>query len=172
MRTLFTTLLLALVFATSAGQSGKPPFSIAISGPRTIKAGASLEIKVVLTNTSDQRVDFRDHSPEEFNYSTEVLNSNRERAEYTSRGHFMVTRTCNPEDVEPSGVPSCAYREQGPGLLVSLQAGRRYTNWIQVTDQFRMSEPGDYAIQVIRTSVGPQSQITVKSNTITVTVTP
>jgi len=172
MRTLLITFLLAFTFTAAAGQSAKPPFSIEISAPKIVKAGAPIEIKVVLTNTSDHSIDFRAHEPEEVNYRTEVFKSDGRREDYTTHGQFLATGSCKLQGGEAKGVPSCI-GNYGPSVLVSLRPSGKYTASIDVTDQFRLNKPGDYSIRVSRSTAGdPEKRITVTSNTITVTVTP
>lgn len=172
MGTPFITLLFALIFAAAAGQSAKPPFSIDISGPKAVKAGAPIEIKVVLTNTSDHSLDFNAHEPEELNYIPEVFKSNGQPEDYTTHGHFLANRSCKPQEAEAKGPPSCL-GDYGPSVLVSLRPSGKYITYIVVTEQFRLSTPGDYSIRVSRSTAGdPEKRILVKSNMITVTVTP
>ena len=166
---------LAVIFVHSAlifGQSAEPGFSINISGPKTVKPGESFQIKVVLTNTSDHRIDFKAHDPEELNYSTEVFKSNGRHADYTTQGYFWATGNCKLQRAETNGLPTCL-RENGPPILVSLGPGGKYITWIVVTEQFLLSQPGDYSIRVSRSTAGdPRKQILMMSNTITVTVAP
>jgi hypothetical protein len=172
MRIPLMRLLLALVFSTAAGQTAQAPFSIDVSGPKTVKAGVPFYIKIVLTNTSDHSLDFKSHDPEEFDYSTEVFKSNGQSDDYTTYGYLMATGKCDPKYGAVNGVASCA-RESGAPIPVTLQAGGKYITRIFVTDQFHLSKPGDYLIRVSRSTVGnPGQRILVKSNTITVTVTP
>lgn len=167
--------LFAVIFVNSAlvfGQSAEPGFSIDISGPKTVKPGESFQIKVVLTNTSDHRIDFKAHEPEELNYNTEVYKSNGHHADYTTQGYFWATGTCKLQPAETTSLPTCL-RDNGPPIPVSLQPGGKYITWIVVTDQFLLSKPGDYSIRVSRSTAGdPKNQILMMSNTITVTVAP
>jgi hypothetical protein len=136
------------------------------------KAGAPIEIKAVLTNTSDHSLDFMAHEPEELNYSTEVFKSNGQPEDYTTHGQFLATHNCKVREGEAKGAPSCM-GDYGPAVVVSLRPGGKYTTWIVVTEQFHLSAPGDYSIRVSRSTAGDQEHRTlVKSNTITVTVTP
>ena len=169
MRTSISALFL-LAFAAALGQSAKPLFSIDISGPKTVKAGAPIEIKVTLTNTSDHSIDFMAHEPEELNYSTEVFKSNGELAGYTTQGHFIATGTCKVQDADPKG-PCLA--DLGRPAVVSLRPSGKYITWITVTDQFLLNNPNDYSIRVSRSTAGdPKDRVLVKSNALTVTVTP
>lgn len=172
MRIPLLTLLLAVIFSAAAGQTARAPFSIDISGPKTIKAGVPFYIKVVLTNTSDHSLDFNSHEPEEFNYTTEVFKSDGQPEDHTTYGHLMATGKCDPKYGAVNGLTSCA-PEAGPPIPVTLQAGGKYVSEIVITDQFHLGKPGDYTIRVSRSTVGdPAKRILVKSNTITVTVTP
>jgi hypothetical protein len=165
-------LLLALIFSASAGQTAQPLFSIDISGPKTIKAGTPIEIKVVLTNTSDHGLDFKAHEPEEFNYSTEVFKSDGQSEDYTTRGYLMATGKCDPKHGATDGHPSC-FGPYGRSIPVTLRPSGKYITWIVVTEQFHLSKPGDYSIQVSRSTAGEaENRILAKSNMITVTVTP
>jgi hypothetical protein len=172
MRTLLITFLLAFTFAAAAGQSAKPPFSIDISAPTIVKAGVPIEIKVLLTNTSDHSIDFNAHEPEELNYRTEVFKSDGRPEDYTTHGQFLATGSCKVQEGEAKGAPSCI-GNYGPPVRVSLRPSGKYITWIDVTEQFRLNKPGDYSIRVSRSTAGnPENRIAVKSNMITVTVTP
>ena len=165
--------LLAFTVATSAGQSANSPFSIDISGPKTVKAGAPIEIKAVLTNTSDHSLDFKAHEPGEFNYSTEVFKSDGQREDYTTHGYLMATGKCDPKyGGTTNRAISCAGQYSQP-QLVTLRSGGKYLTLIVVTEQFHLRQPGDYLIRVSRSTAGePRNQVLVMSNTMTVTVTP
>src|SRR6185312_17219219 len=97
MRIPLITFLLALIFSAAAGQTVQAPFSIDVTGPKTIQAGVPFYIKVVLTNTSNHSLDFKSHEPDEFNYSTEVFKSNGQPEDYTTYGYLMATGKCDPK---------------------------------------------------------------------------
>lgn len=171
MQSAVSTFFLLLIFSASFGPSSSQPFSITIAGPKTIKAGTPIGIRVVLKNTSGHPVDVIEHDPSEFDYVTEVLDSKGEPAKYTGRGHFMATGKCDHHDVEPNGMLSCRFGEMGGPMTITVQPGQRKVDGFLVTDQFRMGEPGEYSIQVSR-SPARDSQTVVRSNKITLTVTP
>jgi hypothetical protein len=172
MRTSLGTLALAFIFATSTAQSPSQPFSLTIAGPNTIKAGAPIFIQVALKNTSGHPVDVIVHLPVEFDYVTEVLDSKGEPAKYTGRGHFIATHKCDSHDVDPTaGMLSCRNGELEAPRMIAVQPNDKKVGWFEVSEQFRMGEPGEYSIQVSRSPAG-DSQTVVHSNKITVTVTP
>lgn len=173
MRTLMHAFfLLLLTVTTSAGQASNPFFSIVLTGPQTVKPGESVEVKAVLTNTSDQLLDFMTYD-EDVDYSLEVFKSTGRPAGYTTHGLFIANHVCKLVKGDTGNAGLCVSLTAGSHLRVTLQPGYKYIDWITVNDQFHLNEPGDYSIRVSRITAGkPGTQIRGVSNTITVTVAP
>ncbi len=172
MRAPMSALFLIAFTVAGSGQSANSAFSIDVTGPKTVKAGESIEIKVVLTNTSDHSLDFKAHEPDENDYNTEVFKSTGRPGDYTTHGLFLATRTCKLIEGDTNNAALCM-ADFGTPIQVTLRPGGKYITWITVNDQFHLNKPGNYLIRVSRSTAGePRNQVLVISNTITVTVTP
>jgi hypothetical protein len=164
MRILISSLLLAGLAgmneksgAQSSGVAGgKQPFSISIRAPsKTVKSGAPVYVKVELTNTSDHEI--------------------AEGGPMYSRGldtsyNYVCQNTSN-------GAPAQQDNEwkKGPGGIGErnvLKPGQKFGEVVPVSRVCNLIEPGKYLIQVTRVDPGDPKQQLVKSNTITITVTP
>ena len=66
--------------------------------------------------------------------------------------------------------PSSMAAARAAGTLVSLDPGQDWRNTIRVSDLYDLSKPGQYTIQVRRWD--DETKTWVKSNAVTVTVTP
>ncbi len=148
---------LLFVNLTLCQQSSNPPFRIAISvESSTVVAEADVWIKVKLTNTSDQAVS--------------------EGVGYISGTNLDSTLRFEVRDEHGKLVPKRAYPHPELGYPGSVRfrtisRGETLTQDQRVSALYEMRKPGKYTIQVSRrVSENPKDNI--KSNIITVTVTP
>lgn len=140
---------------SSAGKQAQTPFSITVSVPKTeIKAGSSVELMVLLKNTSDYDINTSS------TYYTGVDN-----------GYQYDVRTERGAVVRPK-----KQRIKGPlllsGRMSTLKPGESHESTTMISDEFDMTKPGKYVIQLSRPISGNPHDGVVKSNKITVTVTP
>jgi hypothetical protein len=168
-----SSLILVLLGITASGrlsaqspQSGPPAsFSVSLSTTQpAVKAGSELKISVVLTNLSNQDLDLTwdGASRAEFDYT--ILVSDRDGHEPPDTQYLRAVRgkdSSNPDGKTQLVVlPSSGLRQVKPGgtLTDSIYLDKLYD-----------LKPGKYTVQVERID---DSHKTVKSNTLTVTVTP
>lgn len=160
------TVVLLLSLTVSA-EGAKPYFSVTISAPQSIKAGAEAIVNIAVTNTSNSATVFSDgHSEDqgEFECDFNVLTSEGKSAPET---RYM--KAVKGEDQGP-----------GPQLVIStkslstrLAPGQALKFTADINKLFDLA-PGKYTVQLSRfESAGAEHPgVTVKSNTITVTVVP
>ncbi len=141
----------ALAQRASAAQ---PPFSIVISTPRdTVKAGSNVDVEVTVTNTSDHDIKYR-----RLNWphvKQDVRDSKGRPAPETPYG-----RELHAGHVGPTRNP----------LRGALEPGKTNRVRYPLTMIYDLSQPGTYTVQ--EEQEDPETKTFVKSNTITVTVTP
>jgi hypothetical protein len=136
------------------GGSAQDPFSIVIRAPKTVvRAGMPVEIRIRMTNRSDREI-----VPLAF-YSLGADIAYKYEVRDKSGKHVANKTIFHP--IYASGFDRSLKRGESADEESSL-----------VSDVRDMSAPGQYTIQVSRTvSENPKDGI-VRSNTITVTVTP
>ena len=157
MRLLFTLLLVGLFADVNSAQtapSNNPaqPFAIEITAPSRVKAGSDVLIAVRLINTLTQTV----------NLGTEsfVQGQLDARFEYECRDKAgkSVSRA----------YPNAG--SMGDRPLIILKPGESHKEEVNITTACDLSKPGQYLIQVSRSL--PDDQRVIKSNRVTVVVTP
>jgi len=140
---------------SDVGKQTKSPFSITISTESpVVKSGSELSIKIHLTNTSSQDM-------------------------VVSGAYFEGTDASYQVAVRDSKGNLAKREQSGPGGPVSghwqrhtLKAGESTDSVTKVNGEYDISRPGQYVIQLSRPiSANPDDGV-VKSNKITVTVTP
>ncbi len=154
MRT-FHSLLLSIALTLSQ-QPNKPPFRIAITAESpSIVAGADVWIKVSITNTSNQDLDdsggFSDTTRLDPNLQFDVRDES---------GKLVPKRTYAHPELD-TGMP----------INRSISPGQTLTQEQRVSALYDMRRPGKYVIQVSREIPKRLRGGTIKSNTITVSVT-
>jgi hypothetical protein len=140
---------------TSTTKQVSQPFSIVISTETPIiKAGSALSIKIRLTNISshDVKASSAYFDGTDASYSQEVRYSNGDLAKTVH--------------------PNAETRASGHWILHMLRPGESADSTTGISPEYDVSRPGQYVIQVSRLISDDQSGTTVKSNMITVTVTP
>jgi hypothetical protein len=151
---LLTFALLAPVALASvliAQEKVNQPFSITVSALKpSYKAGSAVELKVVMTNTSDHVIDAGAVYERTINtnYEYDVQDSMGERAPLkenkVSDRRTVMTRTLKPGE--------------------SVSDITNVARWVD------FSKPGEYVIQVSRHIDDDEKQGVIKSNTITITI--
>ena len=157
MKIRMTFVLISAMAAFGGNQAAKAPFTIEISTDRpAVKAGSEVSIKVHLTNTSKRVLDC----------SGTISNMTGVDPNYV----FEVRDDAN------RAVPLRVYEH--PGLATgqpisrSLKPGESFTDEQEVSRLIDMSRPGKYVIQVSRRASENKKDGVVKSNIITVRITP
>lgn len=157
----------SLVSLTVGGKSAKPYFSVTISAPQAVKVGSAAILNIAVTNTSSTTTPFSSGYGEdqgEFGCDFSVLTAEGKPA---------------PETRYMKAVEG---KDQGPGpqLVIStrslstrLAPGESMKFRADLNKLFDL-EPGKYTVQLSRfeSAWEGRPEAVVKSNTITITVTP
>jgi hypothetical protein len=133
---------------------GKPPLALSITGPGTVKSGSKVAIQIVMTNVSGRVLMFNGESSAEELYEATVRDAHGNMAPDTEHGRKRREKMKENEGLIPN--------YSGHGF--ALKSGETGKYELVISDQYDMSQPGKYSVQV--TGWGA------KSNTVPVTVTP
>jgi hypothetical protein len=152
--------------ANSNTAQSQPVMALAISAAQdSVKIGAPVRIQVALTNKSDRDVTFsRDGAGYDCRLDVRDINGNLladSKFGYLRNGHVAhpdPTRF-SPEDLK------------GRLVVVTVKAGQTLTWEEDAAKLYEIDPPGEYTIQGQEPEPGNMS-VSLKSNTITVTVTP
>jgi hypothetical protein len=163
-------LFVGMLAAVSGGaaQSGssenvsKPPFSLTISAPQDVKVGAPVIVKITLTNTSDHDIPGGAVAMEEGtsiqDFDIKVRDSKGRPLAETEYG--MTVRGRSPHQ---SGLFSTVF------ALRPLKPGKSRGEKRELSREFDLGRRGKYMVHA--EIFDPDSNLLVKSNTITVAVT-
>jgi hypothetical protein len=169
-----TVTVVAAPAAASATQQAPatPPFSLDIGRSYTGKAGAGLglDVPVVTKNVSTHNIVLR---RQEHERDSGLFGSTLRVHVQDSQGNLPPdTRLGRSTNHLADAPPDPAWRAaaRAAGALVSLKPGEDWRTTIWVSDLYDVSKPGQYTIQVRRWD--DETKTWVKSNAITVTVTP
>jgi hypothetical protein len=173
MRTSLNLLLFAMLSSSLgkvAAESAKAPYSITISTRQsTVKAGAEVKVGVTLTNTSDHQIYLArsmDRVSGEDHAQVEILSENGNPPPETKYRRFL-----RGEDHEPGSHGQPPRPRIGSDISYRINTGKTLEDVIVVSKLYDLSKPGRYTIQVSRFDQ-TYSKTWVKSNKITLTVTP
>ncbi|SRR6266496_4004907 len=147
---------LTILGAAQSTQAVQSPFTITISTPRpVIKAWSPVMLKIVMTNTSEHAESY---------------------VVVAQKAHYDIVVTDekgNPAPNTPYGQK--IHRSNRSPLIGSstmfratLQPGEKRHSEVDISKEYDLSQPGNYTIS----AQDIQGGITVKSNTINVTITP
>jgi hypothetical protein len=177
LRTRLSMVLLATLSAASStlgatgAESSLAPFSVSISTrPTTVKTGSEVAIKVTITNTSGSKIEIGrsvGQNEGEMNQDLEILDNQGKRTATTSYGRRVKGE--GRERGEHGEPPPPAII--GSDIFFPIEPGKSIEDIIIANKLYDLSQPGKYTIQVTR--FDPYySKTSVKSNIITLTVTP
>jgi hypothetical protein len=159
--TLFSIVLAtaSVSLAQSTQANRKPSFSITLSTPDgVVKPGSNVMLEVVLKNTSDQDISAGELlGGAELNYDIDVRDSKGDLATETQYGRRIHGKDPNPG-------------HGGSGVARALKPGETQKTKTFLNRVYDLSQPGSYTVQA--QTRDPNSNMIVKSNTITFTVTP
>ncbi len=174
MRVQLKSLLLAATVAILGAklvEGAQPPFSVTIAssgdailaGPGVQKAGSPIFLLVTLANNSTRTVSIpsfdRDY------YRIDVRDEQGKTVPETDEVRKMREETSAPTN-------SIRDRKTSKGLIGDLKPHTAANETIEVSSYYDMSHPGKYTIQLTRQLPEELGPGVVKSNRITVTVTP
>lgn len=148
-----------LQFATASGQT---PFALKlVASNETVKAGSEARIEITFTNTSDRDIHLSrppgDVPAAELSYSFEVRDEKGELVPETRYGQLFE---------EHHG------RIRGSWISRTLKPGESIKETSLINQLYDMSLPGKYTIQVSHDMPEGSGKGKVKSNTVTIVVTP
>ena len=154
--TLAMTGTLAAQLSSAQSKSSTPAFTLIIStGNQVVKAGAELKINVKLNNTGQRTfVSSKWVGGPDYSFKIDVRDAGGRTVPFSEKHRRML------QGKVPSG--SSQHYYVGPGE--TFQQHR------VVNDQYDLSAPGTYNIQVHR--FDEASGVDVKSNTLAITITP
>ncbi len=168
---------LAVCSASSRGlqsQDGnrrvQPAFSVTVVPSRdTVRAGEDVRVRIVLTNTSDHRIQvYADKSRNAVlaGYTVEVQNSERKAARMT-RFYWTLTGKKAPKESVVEGADREFVMVESGGQI-TVDPGKSTEDAVEVRQLYDVREPGTYSIQVYRKD--PSTGAVVRSNKCSVTV--
>jgi hypothetical protein len=148
----------ALLLLAAAVAESVPPFSLTITTPHPeVKAGSGVRVDLTLTNNSDRVAEFQFTGSLCDYAAVEVRDS---------AGNLVP-------DTEVKSKSDCAHQEiTGANGMYRLKPNESKRDTIAVSMFSDMSKPGEYSVQVMWKAPKEFDSVVVKSNTITVTVTP
>jgi hypothetical protein len=153
---------LTAVYAAQGVQPGPQSLSLTISASESVaKAGSPVKLTIIATNASDHDVVYYD-GPSGL-YRIYVRDATGGIAPETPEG--VRKHPWSPHRTGGGGVIS------GPSFREHLGAGEKQETDIDLTKEYNLSQPGKYTVQVERPDPENKGKW-LKSNTITVTVTP
>lgn len=171
MRTMFRCLMVSILassaaFAQSTASETKPVISLTISSRPTAKVGSTVGIHIVVKNISAHEVAIvggvkgRD-------YKIDVRDVNGKLAPDTKlgliyNGHVSIT---NSNQIDPKDL-------NGKAVYGTLKAGETSEGDLDAAKFYDMSKPGEYLIFIQKWDPEAEPLLTVKSNTISVTMIP
>jgi uncharacterized membrane protein len=150
--------IVCFLMSLTAGVAQSPePFSLTIAAVHPeIKAGSEVTVNVTLTNNSNRAAEIRFTSPL-CDYVVEVRNIAGELA----------------PDTEVKSKSDCTNRgATGANAIGRLKPNESVRNTIPVTIFSDMSEPGEYSVQFMWKAPKEFGNVTIKSNTVKITVVP
>jgi hypothetical protein len=141
-------------------------FSLTITALQNpVKAGSEVRIEIVVTNISNREITVSrsngEGQAELSGYTAEI----RDR-----KGNLISETKYGRELKAEGGTPEAPTVTVTNDILFPLQPGKKLKDMLIVSKLRDTSQPGIYSVQVQRTD--PDTGILVKSNTVTVTVTP
>ena len=150
-------------------QSSPPPFSLTIRAEQpTVKAGSPVWVHATMENKSDADLSvFRANAEDQGGWVYDV-NARDEKGGKPPETHFYRRRQghLTPEEVDREPINIFP----GGGPTYPLKPGKTIEDRVNVSKLYDLSHPAKYTIQFRR--LDPGSKSFVKSNEITVTVTP
>jgi hypothetical protein len=147
-------------------QSSGPKFSYSLSLPQTVvKAGSTVRLNITVKNVSGGAIKyFKTVGTAETGYNIVVTDGEGKSPMETSYGRKLHGK-------EP-------FLDHHSEMLVSLNPGETVQEFVYLNNIYDLSQPGKYTVQVKNTTYASDADVKsgiktdVKSNTVTLTVTP
>ena len=142
----------------------KASFTMSISlKESTVKPGSEVQVAVELTNTSTERIWLWRSRSGPPPYTIKLLDREGKGAAVTAKGRAFQK---GEAIIRENGRVVRAF--PGGGEQVSAAPGETVKDWVSVDDQFDLTQPGIYTIQLERVDL--ITKLLVKSNALTFTV--
>jgi len=162
---LFLTLMAAA--AVSAAQLDPPAFSIAISVPQdVVTRGSKVKVKITLKNTSNHDIVIPRSNAEDQGVFHNKITVRDEEGNLVADKAAVAARTDKNKDTG-SELTNLTMETV---INFTLKPGESLKDGIKLSEFYDLSKPGKYSIEVERTD--DITKAVVKSNTITLAVTP
>jgi hypothetical protein len=160
-------LILAVAAGGAFGQTVKRPFALQISvASTTIRVGSPITIKIELKNISDHNIGWTmapgwESHGEVIGFTPIVRDEQGKEPPLTKWGRRVLGRGSEPDDAPL--VRNAAFRtEMAPGKVMNTEIG--------LDGVYDLRAPGKYNVQV--SHYDEDNKEDVKSNTLTITITP
>jgi hypothetical protein len=160
-QTLSLMVALSAVLPSLFGQEGKSncPFATAISASnQTVRSGEEIRVHVVLTNASDHTI-----------VAERVPGSDRAEAHYDIS---IKDRHGSIVPLTEAGRATKAHRGDGSFIKMWIKPGEKMEENTILNNQFDLTNPGTYEIQLMRPASFDPKDGSCSSNKITITVIP
>jgi hypothetical protein len=154
--------------AAKATQSANPPFSLTLSAVQPIvKAGSDVWVNVTLKNKSDHKISVYKENTDDQGGFVYQFNVSDDKGALVPETKFARRLNCHLTADELAKEPCVGLRSGGH---IPVDPRGTMEDRMNVSRLHDLSQPGKYTIQVER--YDDESKTFVKSNTITVIVTP
>jgi hypothetical protein len=145
-----------------------PSFSLAISVAKgVVKIGSPTQIDITVKNISDHNISLSTlyiHPNVETTDHLTVLDVNGSKSAETELARRSLGHSTPDDEARSPTVVT------GKLVLLNLKAGQSLTYQLNVDELYDLTVPGKYSIQIER--LDDEANVSVKSNKITITVTP
>jgi hypothetical protein len=142
----------------------KASFTMSISlKERTVKPGSEVQVAVELTNGSTERIWLWRSRTGPPPYTIKLLDREGKGAALTAKGRAFQK---GEAVIRENGRIVRAF--PGSGEQASVAPGETVKDSVSIDDQFDLTQPGTYTIQLER--IDPVTELLVKSNSVTLTV--
>jgi hypothetical protein len=149
-------------------QQVSPSFSLAISIAKgVVKTGSPTQIDITVKNVSDHPISLSTlyiHPNVEITDHVTVVDPNGSKSAETELARRSLGHSTAADEARSPTVVT------GKQVLLNLKAGQSFTYQLNIDELYDLSVPGKYSIQIER--LDAEANVSVKSNKITITVTP
>ena len=165
----WATIVLAAAISVATAAAA-PAFTLDISlASYVVKAGSDLKLTVTLTNTSDRYITVSMWAPEERSFAVDVREQDGSAAGKTRYYRMIMGDDTGKDASEPPLDPTKTTVEVFRSGFAGVQPGETKTYSFLINKLYDLSQPGKYTIQVSQDD--SLNKLTVKSNTISLTIT-
>jgi hypothetical protein len=151
---------------TASAQGTRPSFSVTISVPQdVVAAGSEVKVKITLKNTSNHDIGIPKSPADDQGGSYNKITVRDEEGNLVADNATIAART----DKHKGTQSELMNLTMETIILFTVKPGESLKDGIKLSEIYDLSKPGKYSIELERTD---DTKTVVKSNTITLTVTP